>query len=96
MGGGPKLKWKLDSLKNRLVFVPEDRQDYAALYRDYCRDAIDFVLNETKLANPYADLITLDRKKPRMEQQHGIVVYLVYNLASVELIWSRSWALRPP
>ena len=78
---GPKLKWKLDSLEKRLVFVPEDREDYAALYRNYCRDAIDFVLNETKLDNPYVDLIILDREKPRIQKQHGIVVYLVHNLA---------------
>jgi hypothetical protein len=79
--GGPKLKWKLDSLEKRLVFVPEDREDYAALYRNYCRDAIDFVLNETKRDNPYADLITLQSEKPPIPQQAGIVVYLVHNLA---------------
>jgi hypothetical protein len=79
--GGPKLNWKLDSLEKRLVFVPEDRKDYAALYRNYCRDAIDFVLNQTKRDNPYADLITLQCEKPQIRQQDGIVVYLVHNLA---------------
>ena len=81
--GGPKLKWKLDSLEKRLVFVPEDREDYAVLYRNYCRDAIDFVLNQTKFDNPYADLITLQCEKPQTQtpQQNGIVVYLVHNLA---------------
>jgi hypothetical protein len=79
--GSPELKWKLDSLEKRLVFVPEDRKDYAALYRNYCRDAIDFVLNQTKRDNPYADLITLQCAKPKISQQDGIVVYLVHNLA---------------
>jgi len=77
-----KLKWKMVSLKKRFVFVPESRQEYADLYRDYCRAVIDFILTETKLNNPYIDIRNLDRDVPEIPaNSSGVTVFLVHNLA---------------
>jgi hypothetical protein len=79
--GGGSLRWKLDSFKQRLVFVPETRDEYAALYKNYCIDVIDFILNETRLDNPYAQIITLQHEDPDIPKSQGITVFLVHNLA---------------
>jgi hypothetical protein len=77
-----KLKWKMLSLKRRLVFVPESRKEYAELYRDYCQAVIDFILTETKLNNPYLGIMTLDRDVPEIPStSNGVTVFLVHNLA---------------
>ncbi len=77
-----KLKWKMLSLKRRLVFVPESRKEYAELYRDYCQAVIDFILTETKLNNPYLGILTLDRDVPEIPNiDNGVTVFLVHNLA---------------
>ena len=60
--GGGSLRWKLDNFKQRLVFVPETREEYAALYKKYCIGVIDIILNETRLENPYTQIKTLQYK----------------------------------
>ena len=77
-----KLKWKMVSLKRRLLFVPEKRRQYAELYRNYCRAVIDFILTETKLNNPYLDIRILERDNPEISDVgNGVTVFLVHNLA---------------
>ena len=77
-----KLKWKMLSLKRRLLFVPESRKEYAELYRDYCQAVIDFILSETKLNNPYLGILTLERDVPELPNSNdGVTVFLVHNLA---------------
>ena len=71
--GGGSLRWKLDNFKQRLVFVPETREEYAASYKKYCIGVIDIILNETRLENPYTQIKTL-----QYEQQFRFV--LVYSL----------------
>ena len=79
--GGGSLRWKLDNFKQRLVFVPETRDQYAALYKNYCIDVIDFILNETNLDNPYTLIKTLQHEDPDIPENPGITVFLVHNLA---------------
>ena len=79
--GGSRLRWKLRRFEKRLVFVPENRKEYAELYRSYCMDAIEFVLDQIQIPNPYNDLITIDRDRPPIGDGEGIVVFLVHNLA---------------
>jgi hypothetical protein len=79
--GAARLKWKLDSLEKRLLFVPENRPEYAELYYQYCLEAIDFTLREARLENPYAALVTLASEAPSVFDQDGITVFLVHNLA---------------
>jgi len=77
-----KLKWEMVSLKRRYLFVPEKRQQYAELYRNYCRSVIDFILTETKLNNPYLDILILEHDIPEISDvSNGITVFLVHNLA---------------
>jgi len=53
-----------NNFKHRLVFVPETRNEYAALYKNYCIDVIDFMVNETMLDNSYTKIKTLQHADP--------------------------------
>jgi hypothetical protein len=79
---GGKLRWKLRNLKHRLLFVPENRTEYATLYKNYCLDVIDTILDKTGFDNPYDSIQTLSRSKPvRHEKNEGVTAYIVHNLA---------------
>jgi hypothetical protein len=93
---GGKLRWKLRKMKHRLLFVPEKRTEYAALYKDYCLNVIHSILDRTGLDNPYDSIQTLKHSKPvRHEKNEGVTVYIVHNLAKEYIgTWkkgSRSW-----
>ena len=76
------LKWEMVSLKRRYLFVPEKRRQYAELYRNYCRTVINFILSETRLNNPYLDILTLEEGIPEISDAgDGVTVFLVHNLA---------------
>lgn len=77
---GGNLQWKLDNFKQRLLFVPELRNDYAVLYQNYCNDIINYVLDKAKLDNPFCDIRILLDEKPKISE-NGITVFLVHNLA---------------
>ena len=79
---GGKLRWKLKKLKHRLLFVPENRTEYADLYKTYCLDVIHAILDKTGFDNPYDSIKTLNRSKPvHHEKNEGITAYIVHNLA---------------
>jgi hypothetical protein len=79
---GGKLRWKLRDLKHRLLFVPENRTEYADLYKNYCLDVIHTILDKTGFDNPYDSIQTLSRSKPvRHEKNEGVTAYIVHNLA---------------
>jgi hypothetical protein len=79
--GGKDVQWKLEDSEQRLLYVPETREEYAALYENYCHDVIDFILGETRLENPYTNIETLDHPKPEIPHDKGVTVFLVHNLA---------------
>ena len=79
--GGKRLHWKLEDFEQRLLYVPETRQEYAALYENYCHEVIGFILDETELDNPFTSIETLDHSKPDIPQNKGVAVFLVHNLA---------------
>ena len=79
---GAPLRWRLKMLRHRLLFVPEKRKEFAALYENYCKDIIRFVLSKTNFENPFCDILTLDRERPVLTSHtDGVVVFLVHNLA---------------
>jgi hypothetical protein len=78
--GPGELRWKLDTLKHRLVFVPETRREYAAYYEKYCAEVIGYVLGRTKLDNPYRAIETLLVENPEIPETK-VTAYLVHNLA---------------
>ena len=79
--GGQKLLWELDDFEQRLLYVPETRQEYAALYKGYCEEVIGFILDATELDNPFTNIETLNDGKPEIPQENGVAVFLVHNLA---------------
>jgi hypothetical protein len=80
--GRSKLRWKLGSLKHRLLFVPENRKEYAALYESYCQTMINDLLEMTDFDNPYGRIYTLDGERSRVHNgRQGVTAYIVHNLA---------------
>jgi hypothetical protein len=77
---GEEVRWRLDNMSHRLLFVPEKRENYANLFKKYCEDVIDYVLEKTKLRNPYHDIKILIHEKPEISKD-GITALLVHNLA---------------
>lgn len=79
--GGHRLLWELDNFEQRLLYVPETREEYAALYECYCKEVIGFILDATELDNPFTNIETIDHTKPEIPQENGVAVFLVHNLA---------------
>ncbi len=82
---GNALSWKLRQATTRLMVVPEAHPDYAALFERYCYAVIDYVLQETRLPNPYQAITTLEGPPadPIRSVDDGITAYLVHNIADV-------------
>jgi len=78
--GGEEIRWRLDTLMHRLLFVPETRKEYATIFENYCKHVIGYVLDKTNLNSPYRKLQTLDQESPIIGDS-GITVFLVHNLA---------------
>ncbi|MEJ2165731.1 MAG: hypothetical protein P8X90_09400 [Desulfobacterales bacterium] len=57
--GGKHLQWKLEDFEQRLLYVPETRPEYAALYEKYCHEVIGFILDETQLDNPFTNSLRI-------------------------------------
>jgi len=79
------LHWRLVDAAKRLMVVPESHGAYAALFENYCRAVVDYVLQKTALPNPYRVITTLEASpaKPDIPQSEGITAYLVHNIADV-------------
>jgi hypothetical protein len=78
--GGGQLRWRLDNLMHRLLFVPEERQTYATLYEHYCREVIGYLLGKLRSDSPYKSLETLLQEKPKIPRR-GVTAFLVHNMA---------------
>jgi hypothetical protein len=79
--GSGKIHWKLGNLSHRLLFVPENRKPYARLYETYCHNVIDYILDKTKLDNPYRTVQTLFGQKPSIpDDSEGVTAFLVHNI----------------
>ncbi len=81
---GNSLNWKLANSYKRLLVVPENRVDYADLFKSYCDEAVAFTLSATQLPNPIKLITTL--KEPLTEDRdtpsdQGVTAYLVHNIA---------------
>jgi hypothetical protein len=80
-----ELHWRLVDATQHLMVVPENQGAYAALFENYCRSVVGYVLQETALSNPYRTIATLEGPLASQEQTHeeGITAYLVHNIADV-------------
>lgn len=80
------LSWELAEASKRLMIVPENRPAYAALFENYCQAAIDYVLDKTRLPNPYRSIATFPEiasPEPTLNGETGITALLVHNIADV-------------
>jgi hypothetical protein len=75
------IHWRLENISQRLLYVPETREEYAALFESYCNDVIGDILKLTELKNPYTKIHTLGSNKPENSEAKGINAFIVHNLA---------------
>jgi hypothetical protein len=78
--GAGEIEWRLERSRHRLLFVPERRERMATLFEDYCGHVIEYTLEQTKLENPYVEIVTPARGTPRLPED-GVTIFLVHNLA---------------
>ena len=78
---GREIKWEVKEYKQRLLFVPETRKEYSDLYENYCNHVVKYILNKTKLNNPYIRIQTLGDEQPDLINNKKITAFLVHNLA---------------
>jgi len=81
--GGGGIQWRLDYVASRLLFVPEDRGEYASLFENYCHDVIRDLLEKVQLDNPYQSVHTLRDERPDLSNNgNGVKAFLVHNLVN--------------
>ena len=80
---GEQLKWQLNTSFKQLLVVPENRDEYAQLFEQYCRTVIDYLLNRIQMPTPYENIATLKGPLTSIPDHasKGITAYLVHNLA---------------
>lgn len=81
---GDSLNWKLTNSYKRLLVVPENRTDYADLFKRYCDEAVAFTLSATHLPNPLKLITTLKEPLSEIHDTHvdqRVTAYLVHNIA---------------
>jgi hypothetical protein len=74
------IQWRLKNISHRLLYVPETRKKYAAIFERYCHDVIGDVLNFLDLKNPYTKIYTLDGTNPNLLESDGIHAVIVHHL----------------
>ncbi len=80
---GEGLKWQLSSSFKQLLVVPENRDEYAQLFEQYCKTSIAYLLDRIHMPSPYNRIATLKGPLPSLPTPHepqGITVYLVHNI----------------
>ena len=75
------IRWRLENISHRLLYVPETRKEYAVLFESYCNDVIKDILKLTELKNPHIKIHTLGINKPENSETKGINAFIVHNLA---------------
>ena len=74
------IQWRLKNISHRLMYVPETREKYTAIFEMYCNDVIKDVLRLTEFKNPYITIHTLGASKPENSATKGIDAFIVHNL----------------
>ena len=81
---GEALRWRLNNSFKQLLVVPENRDDYAQLFEQYCRTSVEYLLDRIHMPSPYDQITTLKGPLPSLpnpQKPEGITAYLVHNLA---------------
>ena len=74
------IQWRLKNISHRLMYVPETREEYTAIFERYCNDVIKDILRLTEFKNPYITIQTLGASKPENSATKGINAFIVHNL----------------
>ena len=74
------IQWRLKNISHRLMYVPETREEYTAIFERYCNDVIKDILRLTESNNPYITIHTLGAYKPENSATKGINAFIVHNL----------------
>jgi hypothetical protein len=80
---GEELRWRLSNSFKQLLVVPENREDYACLFEQYCRASVDYLLKRIHMSSPYDQIATLKGTAPSpvaAPTTRGVTVYLVHNM----------------
>jgi hypothetical protein len=80
---GEELRWRLSNSFKQLLVVPENREDYARLFEQYCRASVDYLLKRIHMSSPYDQIATLKGTAPspaEAARTKGVTVYLVHNM----------------
>ena len=80
---GQDLQWRLNMSFKQLLVVPENREEYARLFEQYCRASVDYLLKRIHMSNPYDRIATFRETPPGgadAATSRGITVYLVHNM----------------
>ncbi len=80
---GEVLKWQLSTSLKQLLVVPENRDEYAQLFEQYCKTAVGYLIDRIHMPNPYNQIATLKGPLPSLpapQVPKGITAYLVHNL----------------
>ena len=75
------IRWRLKNISQRLLYVPETREEYVDIFERYCSDVISDILKLTEIKNPYTKIHTLGSTKPENLPTNGINAFIVHNLA---------------
>ena len=77
---GQPIQWRLKNISHRLMYVPETRKKYTAIFESYCNDVIHDILRLTEFNNPYITIHTLSASKPENSSTKGVDAFIVHNL----------------
>ncbi len=81
---GEALQWKLAHSYKQLLVVPENRADYAGLFKSYCDEAVSYTLHATQLENPLRSIEILQGGVSEIghhPSDGSVTAYLVHNIA---------------
>lgn len=79
--GSKEIRWQLEEISSRIIYVPENRLEVAGLFTDYCRDTIEDLLDRTGLNNPYSSISILNDNEAIEPVGRGISAVIVQDLA---------------
>ncbi|NNF98895.1 MAG: hypothetical protein HKM93_05920 [Desulfobacteraceae bacterium] len=80
LGDDPDIRFSMDSLKVRLLFVPEIRANYAESYERFCRNITSFIFGKVNIPDFYSQLVTPMLEYPEIKDD-GVSAFMVHQLA---------------
>ncbi|MCB2145155.1 MAG: hypothetical protein KQI81_01685 [Deltaproteobacteria bacterium] len=80
IGFEKQVRFSVEDIQVRLMFVPQLQEGYAVAYQHYCRDITDFLFEMNRMENFYAAISSPRQSYPPVSET-GISAFLVHRLA---------------